>query len=143
MRSPAFPSPLYEALLALHVLVAAGAFVVLGSLGARPDGRRTQRRRRLLETGIGLVYLTPVLGVLLVLASDGHERFSAPWIIASFVLWAFVVVVVAAGVRPTERRLAAVDDPRDLPELALRAGRLLLVSDLALFAIVMLMVLKP
>jgi hypothetical protein len=99
-----FPSPLYEALLALHVLVAAGAFVTLGVLGARPAAPRTPRRRRLLETGIGLVYLTPVIGVFLVLASDGQDRFSAPWIIASFVLWAAVVVVVAAGVRPTERR---------------------------------------
>lgn len=143
MRGQSFPSPLYEVLLAVHVLVAAGAFVSLGALGARPGARRTPGRRRLLETGIGLVYLTPVVGVLLVLASDGHDRFSAPWIIASFVLWALVVGVVAGGVRPVERRLSAVADPGEAPELALRAGRLLLVSDLLLFVIVVLMVVKP
>ncbi len=110
---------LYRLVLLLHILTVVVAFGSLitnevyarlarergGSEGLAIGEASATVTKRLAQ---GSFYAVPVLGILLVVLSDGAIGFEEPWISLSFLLYIAAAVVLLAVLVPTRRRANAL-----------------------------------
>ncbi|CAA9256037.1 MAG: hypothetical protein AVDCRST_MAG50-2627 [uncultured Acidimicrobiales bacterium] len=121
---------LYKALLLLHILavvVGFGPLVLNGLYGAQAKKRQGEgglaigeANHFVSEVAEKLVYAVPVLGILLVLVSDGQIEFSETWISASFVLYIIGIGISHGVMRPSSKRMLGLS--RDLLSSGPSAG---------------------
>lgn len=144
---------LYRFVLVLHILTVVVAF---GSLVTNAAYARLARERGGAE-GVAIneanasvtkrvaqssFYAVAVLGILLVVLSDGAIGFAEPWISLSFLLYIAAAVVLLALVIPAQRQANALAEgagDRLDKKLAAYSG----VFNLIFVAILALMVFKP
>lgn len=109
-------SGVYKLLLVLHllaVIVGFGPTVLAGVFGAKAKARRGPQGQAIAEATFEVVkdwaekfiYAVPVLGILLVLASDDAWQFSDAWISFSFLLYFVGLGVVHGAHLPNLRRM--------------------------------------
>jgi uncharacterized membrane protein len=108
-------SGLYKILLLLHILsvvVGLGAVTLNGLYGNQAKLRRGAEGLAIAEAtdfvtrvATYVIYLIPVFGILLVMASDKAWKFSQTWIGLSFVLYIAALGISHGVMRPTYRRM--------------------------------------
>jgi hypothetical protein len=161
-------SGIYKTFLVLHLvfaIVGYGALVGAGVLGARSVSRGPGEAATIFDFIVTarwaewVVYAVPVLGIVLVLLSDDAWKFSQAWISISFALFIIQLGVLHGAHLPNLRRMnelmkevagAPVSQeggrPPQVDELAARGKRAGLygaILNVALIAIVVMMVWKP
>ncbi|MGO8870286.1 MAG: DUF2269 family protein [Acidimicrobiales bacterium] len=146
----------YDIVLLAHVLAALvgfGTIVVAGvcALALRQRGPSTESLRRYYRPGINwtgrILFLVPVLGIALILMSQGDWSFSDAWVTIGLMLWAAVALTAEMVLWPAERRLqTAVGDPASTPDLRKRCAAVAAVAGLLALlqvAAAVVMVAKP
>ncbi|MDA8290344.1 MAG: DUF2269 family protein [Actinomycetota bacterium] len=152
--------PLYDLVLAAHVLAAVVGFGALGASGASaaavrrsPDPRSDPSLLRYFAPGRNwaarTVLLVPVLGGTLLALGHGRDvPYPWPWI--GLAIWTTAVAVASAGLWPAEREiqriLSSSGDPAPTGELASaarRAERSAAATSLAFAAAVVVMIWQP
>jgi uncharacterized membrane protein len=109
---------LYKTLLVLHIMAAIvgfGAVFLNGVYAAQAKKRQGPTGRAVIEanfavTKVGekLIYAVPVLGILLVLASDEAWSFSDTWIWLSMALYVVGIAVSHAVLIPGAKKIMAL-----------------------------------
>jgi uncharacterized membrane protein len=109
---------LYKTLLVLHIMAAIvgfGAVFLNGVYAAQAKKRQGPTGRAVIEanyavTQVGekLIYAVPVLGILLVLASDEAWSFSDTWIWLSMALYVVGIAVSHAVLIPGAKKIMAL-----------------------------------
>ena len=152
---------LYRFVLVLHILTVVVAF---GSLVTNAAYARLARERGGAE-GVAIneanasvtkrvaqssFYAVAVLGILLVVLSDGAIGFAEPWISLSFLLYIAAAVVLVAVLIPTQRRINALaagrsggDEEGARPRLDKKLAASSGIFNLIFVAILVLMIFKP
>lgn len=147
---------LYKLLLVLHLLtVAVGLGAVsLNALYAREarirkgaEGLAITEANEFVSNVAGFViYLIPVTGILLVLASDKAWKFNQTWIWLSLVLYVVALGVVHGVVRPTVNKMMAAMREMQEPTLERLSGTMAKagpVLSVLMVVLIALMVWKP
>lgn len=112
-------SGLYKTLLVLHllaVILGFGPAMMAGFYGAEAKKRRGREGLAIAEATYKVVgtyaewfiYAVPVLGILLVLASDDAWKFSQAWVSLSFLIYIAAIGIVHAVHLPNLRRMNAL-----------------------------------
>lgn len=161
-------SGLYKLLLLLHILM---VIFGLGSVSLNAlYGREARVRRGAVGLGITeanlfvtdiatyIIYLIPVTGILIVLASDKLVKFSQTWIWLSLLLWVVGVGISHGVMKPTVKKMivamremesgpppAGGPPPQvaQLEKLGARLGQFGPILTVLLIVIVALMIWKP
>ncbi len=120
----------YDLVLMAHVLGALVGFGAVGMAGAYAivlgrSGPGSESVRRYYRPGVNwggrILFVVPVLGVALVLMSQGDWSFSDGWVTIGIALWTVVAVGAEMVLWPAERRLQqAVEEGR--PAAAIRTS---------------------
>jgi uncharacterized membrane protein len=108
-------SGLYKTLLVLHILVAIvglGGVLLNGLYGAQSQKRPGPGGRAVSEANFFVsnvaekfIYLIPIFGILLVLASDKAWKFSQTWIWLSLALYVIAIGISHAILIPGHKRI--------------------------------------
>jgi uncharacterized membrane protein len=111
-------SGLYKTLLVLHILVAIvglGAVMLNGIYAAQsqkrpgPGGRAVSEANYFVSTiAEKFIYLIPIFGILLVLASDKAWKFSQTWIWLALVVYVVAIGISHAVLIPGHKRINAL-----------------------------------
>ena len=165
-------APGFDLVLLAHVIAAVVGLVavVLAGVSAlalrralAQDGPLPEALERYYRPGVNwagrVLFLVPVLGVALLVMSDGQWSFADTWVSAGMAVWAIVAMVAETVLWPAERRLqgvvataggaepvAAADgsgQPVDSARLCLQAGLVGLALGVALVFVGILMVAQP
>lgn len=162
---------LYNVLFLLHiatVIVGFGAVALNGLYGVEARERQgvgglaiLESTYRVSEVALIFIYLVPVFGILLIIASDGVWGFDQLWVSLSFLLYLGGVGLSHALLRPNARRMqvlarelseagpppeGSTGPPPQVAELESRGRRVGVVStilNLNLAVLLILMIWKP
>lgn len=159
-------STLYQVLLLAHILLAIvgfGGVMLNGLYAAKAKQRSGPEGRAISEANFEVasiaeyaIFAVPVVGILLVWASEQRWSFSDLWIWLSLAITAVALVVARAVLTPGHRRInallvaaeqgAATEPPPQLAEIE-RLGKIQGVAggvlNLATLALLVLMIWKP
>jgi uncharacterized membrane protein len=108
-------SGIYKTLLVCHILVAIvglGAVMLNGLYAAQTQKRQDPTGRAVSEAnffvsnvGEKLIYLIPVFGILLVLASDKSWKFSQTWIVLALILFVIAIGISHSVLFPGHKKI--------------------------------------
>ncbi len=152
---------LFDALVVVHVICAVvgfGSLLLSGVYGfsvRRPSGRESMDEARRYFASPGrlelLVVVVPFLGLAALLVQPHGRGADQLWALLAAVVWAVAVGVLFTVTRPAERRLRAAlesdtppgQDPATVGAQAARVGWSSVVTDVAFFVALLLMVFQP